>query len=483
MKQRIALLFAALMCTSLFGLKKIDDAKSVQYDNWIHTLAEIIQIFEARYYGTIDAEASMSKAIQGFTQQDPHTGYLEKKVFKDLSEKMQGEFYGIGIVLPGDKKQEEEFFPVIETVPGGPAEKAGVKPGDKIIQIDSELVKGLEIDEIMAHLKGEKHTNVTVKILRDKYPEPLTITVTRDVIKDEMALAYHFPEHNVHYLLLSIFSEKSGKHVETIITKALEEKSNGIILDLRNNTGGLFDSAIDIAGLFLPKGTPVASMKQQGGHVTGTFKTNRTPLVIPKTLPIIIIVNNYTASASEILAGTLQIYATKKNLLSVFVIGDETFGKGSVQEVIPLSNESALKLTTGLYFLPFETSIQGKGVIPDFKLEYRTPPSETVKWMTSSYGKESALKGSIKPQTAQEKPDAQNNKEKPVKEEDKPWKERRKDILAQDYFVQNAINLINAHKTGLAAYPKKFGTRNSALEFLKSNYVIDKQLTLSDIKL
>lgn len=475
-----------ILCSALISFfalhPKIDEGKAKIYDKWLGTLSEVITHFESNYYGTIDPEEAMSNAIKGYAERDPHTGFLEKKICKDLHDKMQGEFFGIGIVLPGDKKQEEEFFPVIETVPGGPAEKAGVKAGDKIIQIENDLVKGLEIDEIMAKLKGEKNTQVQIKLLREKYPEPLILSITRDIVKDEMALAYYFPDQKIHYLLLSIFSEKSTLHVESMITKALENKSNGIILDLRNNTGGLFDSAINIAGLFLPKGTQVASMKKQGGIITGNFKTNRTPLAIPRSLPIIIIVNNYTASASEILAGTLQIYADKKNLLSVFVIGDETFGKGSVQEVIPLSNESALKLTTGLYFLPFETSIQGKGVIPDFKLEYRTPPTETVKWMTSNYGKESALKGSIKP-LGSEDTKTKEKKNTTQKEDEKTWKEKRKELLSQDYFVQNAINLIGLYRLGTAAHPKKLTTRNNALEFLKDNYVIDKPLNLEEIKL
>jgi len=243
-----------ILCLALISFSalhtKIDEKKAKIYDKWLGTLSEVITHFETHYYGTIDAEQTMSDALKGLAQRDPHTAFLEPKTFKDLHDKMQGEFFGIGIVLPGDKKQDEEFFPVIETVPGGPAEKAGMKAGDKVIQINDDLVKGLEIDEVMAKLKGEKNTQVMVKVLREKYPEPLTISVTRDIVKDEMALAYYFPDQKVHYLLLSIFSEKSDKHVEAMITKALENKSNGIILDLRNNTGGLFDSAISIAGLF-----------------------------------------------------------------------------------------------------------------------------------------------------------------------------------------------------------------------------------------
>jgi len=456
---------------------ELNEKKAFDYDSWLHTLGEVINIFESRYYGKIDPEEAMSEAIKGYASQDPHTMFLDAKSCKDLQEKMMGEFFGIGIVLPGDKKKDEEFFPVIETVPGGPSDKAGMKPGDKVIQIDDDLVKGLEIDEIMSRLKGEKNTEVTLTVLREKYPESLKIIVTRDIVKDEMALAYYFPEHQVHYLLLAIFSEKSAINVEKIIQMAIKNNSKGIILDLRNNTGGLFDSAIDIAGLFLPKGTPVVSIKERDGKVAGQWKTTRSPLSIPKEMPIFILVNNYTASASEILAGTLQVYAEKKNMLQVFVVGDETFGKGSVQEVIPVSNESAIKLTTGLYFLPFDTSIQGKGVTPDFKLEYRSPPTETMKWMTTSYGKESALKGSIKPK------DHDYSKTDDTKEKEKSWKEKRREILSQDYFIQNSINLIGLYHTGQAAFPKKLSSRTNALKFLKENYAIDTKIEAEEIKL
>lgn len=457
---------------------ELNQQKTFDYDSWLHTLGEVINIFESRYYGKIKPEEAMSEAIRGFALQDPHTMFLDAKSCKDLQEKMSGEFFGIGIVLPGDKHKDEEFFPVIETIPGGPSDKAGIKTGDKVIQIDDDLVKGLDIDEIMTRLKGEKNTSVTLTILREKYPESLKIEVTRDIVKDEMALAYYFPEHQVHYLLLAIFSEKSAGNVEKIISTAIKNKSKGLILDLRNNTGGLFDSAIDIAGLFLPKGTPVVSIKERNGKVAGEWKTTHAPLSIPHTMPIFILVNNYTASASEILAGTLQVYATKKNMLQVFIVGDETFGKGSVQEVIPVSNESALKLTTGLYFLPFNTSIQGKGVTPDFKFEYRSPPTETMKWMTTNYGKESSLKGSIKPNDHVEV-----KKENKKEDVEKTWKEKRQEILSQDYFIQNTINLIGLYHTGIKAFPKQFSTHKKTLQFLKENYAIDTKLETQEVKL
>lgn len=479
MNHKYLLLTVAL--THTVSQAKIDQEKAAQYDSWLNTLGQVINIFEARYYQKIVPKDAMVRVIEAFAgENDPHSQYLKPEACKQLQEKMSGEFFGIGIVLPGDKKKEEEFFPVIETVLGGPAEKAGIKAGDKIIQINDEPVKGLDIDEIMSKLKGEKNTQVVLKVLRAQYPEPLSFDVIRDIVKDEMALAYYFPEYKIHYVLLAIFSEKSAQNIESIINQAIQGKSNGIIIDLRNNTGGLFDSAIDIAGLFLPKGTPVVSIKERNGKTVGQWSTQRKPLALSHNMPIIILVNNYTASASEILAGVLQVYALKKNLVSVFVVGDETFGKGSVQEVIPISNESAVKLTTGLYYLPYDICIQGKGVTPDFKFEFLTRPSETVKWVTSTYGKEKSLRKTIDPHKKETPIATQNTPEVKI---EKTWKEKRKEMVAQDYYIQNAINLIELFHLGKKAFGEKLNTHEKMLSFLKQHYTIDTTLEAQEIQL
>jgi carboxyl-terminal processing protease len=277
--------------------------------------------------------------------------------------------------------------------------------------------------------------------------------------------------------LLTIFSEKSTRNVEQILTRALKERSKGVIIDLRNNTGGLFESALEILNLFLPKGSPVASIKNRDKKIMGSWKANGKPLAAISSTPIIILVNNYTASASEILVGVLQEYRKQKNLFPVFVVGDETFGKGSIQEIIPLNNECALKLTTGLYYLAFDREIQGKGIEPDFLLEHKLSPSDTIKWVTSTYGKESSLKDSIKPQA----PAAPSKTKKSEKEI--PWKERKKLIISQDYYVQNAINLLNLYNLECTCSKELMDNPNKALAFLKENYVIDGVIECKDVQL
>ncbi len=449
------------------------------------TLTEAINCIYHRYYHNLNADEvreAFSNAIRGFTKLDPHTGFLDRKECQSLQEQMAGEFYGIGIVLPGDKETEEEHIPVIEIVPNGPADKAGIKQGDKIIEIGDSITKGMTMSEVLAAIKGEKNSKVTIKVIREKYPEPMSIEVQRDIIKsDDMFLMFYLPDQNIYYLMLSVFSEKSVIHVRKLLEVAHKKKADGIIIDLRNNTGGLLDAAVDIASLFLPKDSLVVVTKNRENKVTESWKTKKKPLERPDGMPIFFITNNYTASAAEILAGTLSLYSQHdgdKLNLYVYTIGIDTFGKGSVQEVISLSNHCALRMTTALYFLPFDTLIQGKGIKPDFHVEPRTPPSETVKWMTSRYGRESSLKRSIKPHGHKEEP---KKKTATPAEPKKNWEEQRQELIAKDYMVQNTVDLIKLLETGKNAYSDIKKNRNKQLQFLQKNFILDNPIKLEKV--
>ncbi len=450
------------------------------------TLNEVFSLMygpNAHYYKKLtskEIKEGMEEAFQALAHRDPHSGFLGFDECTSLTGKMRSEFCGAGVMVPGDKDPEEEFVPIIELVPNGPAEQAGLKAGDKMIQIDEFIVKGMKLDEVMSRLKGEKHTKVTIKIMRTNHADPLEYVVTRDTIKDEISASFYIEQHNIYYLLLSIFSEKSITHVQALLEDAYKKECKGIIIDLRNNTGGLFESALDIAGLFLPKGSVVTTTKNRDNKVIETWKTTRKPLARKEGMPIFFLVNNYTASSAEILSGSLQLYAQKskpKDNLSVFIVGTETFGKGSVQEVIPLSGECALKMTTSLYYLPFDTCVQGKGITPDFVIENYTPPSETARWMRDQFGRESVLKKHIKPHGATDDKKAKKAK----KEEDLPWKEKRKELLAQDFVLQNTVTLLDLLNVGKKANPKML-SHSDQLSFLKSTYMIGQKLTLKELK-
>ena len=217
------------------------------YDNalidWATTFAEVNNLIQVRYVNQLtptDLEKAMERCLCGLSHLDAHSGYVGKDECNALMGATKGEFPGIGVALPGSKEQDEDFVPILETLPDGPADKGGVKPGDKIIEVDGELVRGMTMEEFTTRLRGEKESPVTLRIIRAKYAEPIDFTLKRSTIKNDPVIAFKFTDHNVYYILLSIFSEKSASHVEKILKKALDAHCNGIILDLRKNSGRLF---------------------------------------------------------------------------------------------------------------------------------------------------------------------------------------------------------------------------------------------------
>jgi len=485
--------FFSLLCTSVFGRNPIlqttlspAEQQLLESSQPFNETVALMYGPQGRYYKKPTKEETkerMEEACRALSRLDPHSVFLGSKECEELFSKMTGSFYGIGALMPGDKDPEEEFVPIIELIPDGPAEKAGVKAGDKIIQVDEHVVKGMKLEEVMSHLKGDKGTTVVVKVMRLNHADPLDFSIVRDVINDEISATFYIKEHDIYYLLLSVFSEKSLKHVQDVLEKAYKHGSRGIIIDLRNNTGGLFEAALDIAGLFLPKGSLVATTKNRDNKVIESWKTTRKPLPRKEGVPIFFIVNNYTASSAEILSGALKVYSEKskpKDNLNVFVVGTETFGKGSVQEVIPLSGDCALKMTTSLYYLPFDTCVQGEGINPDILIEQYTPPSETARWMHHHFGREVVLKKSIKPHGADAKK-ADDAKKAKKKEEDLPWKEKRKELLAQDFVLQSTVTLIDLLDVGKKANPKMLSHKDQ-LAFLKSTYSVGQKLELKEVK-
>jgi carboxyl-terminal processing protease len=230
--------------------------------------------------------------------------------------------------------------------------------------------------------------------------------------------------------------------MEQLLQKSLSMPCRGIIFDVRFNSGGLLNSVIDICGLFLKKGSVVVTVKDKTGTVVETYYTERDPVTTQPFPPIVVLINNYTASAAEILAGCLKIHAQNKdNNLTVFTLGEQSFGKGSVQEVIPLPNNCALKLTTTLYFLPDDSTIQGVGITPDFLIERTLPQTEQMKWLTKQYGRESALPNYI---SIQEKKDQEEKEKSSTTESGSRNAERIKSILQGDNQFAEALAVLNS---------------------------------------
>ena len=281
-----------------------------------------------------------------------------------------------------------------------------------------------------------------------------------------------------------MFTNTAAKQIEQLLKKSHSGRHKGLILDLRNNSGGLLNSAVDIAGLFLKKNSLVVVTKNKENKELERYTTTRTPLS-ENNIPIFILINNYTASAAEILAGCLKINSDKTNDYLVFLVGTKTFGKGSVQEVIPISNDCAVKITTCLYFLPDNTTIQSIGINPDFYIERTHPPTEQIKWLTKNYGREESLKNHIVPENLKQSKEKISTKESSAnshKKESRKY-DRAKEMLQNDNQLKDCINLINVLHTAQTYTPHLVKTRQNALIYLKKNHICNEKLDIEEINI
>ncbi|TET06063.1 S41 family peptidase [Candidatus Dependentiae bacterium] len=463
--------------------KKLQDFDEIVY-NWSRTLAETLQTIKKKHYNPYDKlQQGMVKAIDALLNElDPHSSCLGPKEYQNILESTSGAFFGIGVVIDNTRNKKDKSLTIVETLPDGPAHKVGTKAMDKIVEIDGQPLEGMSTEEAMAKLKGKQKTKVQIKVLRGNKNELLTFDITRDIIKERNLLCFYLEDQNIYYISLNIFSEQAINQIRKLLQESHKKNYKGLIMDLRNNSGGLLTSAINIAGLFLPKDSLIVTTRDKNNKELEQYITKQPPVRTNQISPIFILINNYTASASEILAGCLKTYSEKNsenNQLMVFLIGTKTFGKGSVQEIIPISNNCALKVTTSLYYLPDNTPIQGTGIEPDFIVEKVAELPEQVAWFKKHYGSEKSLSNYIKPIGYKEP-----IKKEKIKKDDieKSWIERCKEMLTTDNQFCAAVHLINILYNIRQTNPKQIVTSNQARTFLKSIYPIDKKIVMTEVK-
>ena len=470
-------------------LNNSQDFDKIAY-NWSRTFAQVLQLAHQKHYKIADLEQSMIKAIDAFLSDlDPHSSFLDPKTYKLMLQSTSGEFFGIGIVIDNTRKPKDKYLTIVDTIPGGPADKVDVKPFDKIIEIDGQPLEGMSTEQATSKLKGPRNTKVHIKVLRENQQDLLPFDIVRDVIKEQNSLSFYIKNHNIYYISLTMFTENAVKQIERLLKQAQNKPYKGLILDLRNNSGGLLSAAIEISGLFLEKGSLVVETKNKEGKVTERYTTKKNPIT-SNSLPIFILINNYTASAAEILAACLKSHAEQaaqknnKNNALVFLAGTNTFGKGSVQEVIPVGNNSAAKITTSLYF-PNKMNIQGVGIAPDFVIKRTFPPTEQMQWFSKYYGKENALNNSIKTGSESETATAIKSEKKSSTDQPKKpkrWAERAKEMLQTDNQLRETITLINMLSTFKQLCPKEVCNRQKAITYLKKNYITNDKLEIEEIK-
>ncbi len=288
---------------------------------------------------------------------DPHSAYLDEKSFEDLQENTSGEFGGIGIEVG----MEDGFVKVIAPIDDTPAQKAGIEPGDLIIRLDDQPVKGLSLNEAVEKMRGPKGSDLTLTVVREGIDQPFEVTLTRDIIKVR-SVRVRVEDDHYAYIRIAQFQVSTGQDMIDALEdlRAEHDDIRGIVLDLRNNPGGVLQTSVEVADAFLNEGLVVYT---EGRTENSDMRYYANEGEVAEDLPIVVLINDGSASASEIVAGALQDHGR------AVVLGTRSFGKGSVQTVVPISETRAVKLTTALYYTPNGRSIQAQGIVPDVTVE------------------------------------------------------------------------------------------------------------------
>ncbi|MGH6725536.1 MAG: S41 family peptidase [Pseudolabrys sp.] len=386
-------------------------AKAAAADTYrqLNLFGDVFERVRADYVEKPDDSKLIESAINGMLAGlDPHSSYMDPKSFKDMQVQTRGEFGGLGIEVT----MEDGLIKVVAPIDETPAAKAGVMANDIIVKLDDEQVQGLTLNQAVEKMRGPVNTKIKLTIMRKGQDKPIEVSITRDIIRVR-SVRSQVEGDDVGYIRLTQFNEQTTdglkKAISDITAKVSEDKLKGYILDLRNNPGGLLDQAISVSDAFLQKGEIVST---RGRNPEETQRFNARPGDLTHSKPVIVLINGGSASASEIVAGALQDHKR------VTVIGTRSFGKGSVQTIIPLgSGNGALRLTTARYFTPSGRSIQAKGIVPDIKVLQDLPEDLKAKTDTSTKG-EASLRGHLKAAEGKEQtgsqayvpPDPKNDK-------------------------------------------------------------------------
>ena len=311
----------------------------------------VLATIEKYYVDDIKIDDIVKKSIEGLlTNLDAHSSYLDEKHFKDLKIQTDGEFGGLGITVG----QKDGALTVIAPMEGTPADKAGVKAGDIILKINKQSTLNMTIDEAVNLMRGKPGTGIELTLVREGETKPLTIAIVRDIIKIESVYSKMIENENILYVRVVNFDKNIVGDVQEAITK--HKGAKGIVLDLRNNPGGLLNQAVGLVDIFIDEGI-IVSQKGRVESENAEYKASKSGT--NTKLPLVVLVNGGSASASEIVSGALQDHKR------AIIIGEKTFGKGSVQAVLPVVDNEAIRLTIARYYLPSGRTIQAEGVTPD----------------------------------------------------------------------------------------------------------------------
>ncbi len=400
-------------CAAAKGKTKPEEISTYEL---LNLFGEVMERTKMSYVEEVSDKQLIEAAINGMlTSLDPHSSYLNVDDYKYMTEQTKGKFGGLGIQITSDSGLIKVISPIDDT----PAAKAGIKAGDYITEVDGETVIGQTLNDVVNKLRGKVGSKVKVTIKRAN-KKPFTVTLRRAEIKVD-SVKSEIKDEDILYIRIPSFNEDLSKNVEKAVKNAqkkLKNKLAGIVIDVRNNPGGLLDQAIGVSDLFLEQGEIVSTRSR---NVEDTVKFSATAGDIAKGLPIVVIINEGSASASEILAGALQDHHR------AVVIGEKSFGKGSVQTVVQLPNGAGMRLTTARYYTPSGRSIQAKGIEPDIVVKQsKIETIEDNSWNIS----EADLKGALKNEQADKNNTSKHSK---ISEND-----------TKDYQLIRAMDLVKA---------------------------------------
>ena len=393
----------------------------------IEVFSEVLGKIEKNYVNDVDREKLIHGAIKGMLKAlDPHSSFMEPDGYKEMMIETKGSFSGVGIEIT----VRDDILTVVSPIEGTPAFKAGVKAGDQIIMVEGKPTKDLVIMEAVKLIRGKKGTKVKLTIRREGAEKPIDFSITRDVIPIKSVRSLLLPSE-IGYIRISTFQSKTDKELLKALKDLAKEKElKGLILDLRNNPGGLLSQAIKVSDEFLDSGVIVSIKgrdKQEEKSLAHKNKNN-------KNYPIIVLVNGGSASASEIVAGALQ--DNKKAL----ILGTKTFGKGSVQAIFTLSDGSGLRLTTAVYYTPSGRSIQASGIEPDIKVAF-IPPNKKEEEKKHHMLRESDLEGHIEKEGSDGKTDEKKEETSEPSQDEKTKAQKRID---SDNQLRSALQILQS---------------------------------------
>ncbi len=394
----------------------------------------VLATIEKYYVDDLKIDDIVTKAIEGLlTNLDAHSSYLDEKHLKDLKIQTEGEFGGLGITVG----QKDGALTVIAPMEGTPADKAGVKAGDIILKINKQSTLNMTIDEAVNIMRGKPGTGIELTLVREGETKPLLISIVRDIIKIESVYTKTVENENMLYVRVVNFDKNIVGDVQEAINKHKNVK--GIILDLRNNPGGLLNQAVGLVNLFVDEGI-IVSQKGRVESENAEYKANKADMITKK--PLVVLVNGGSASASEIVSGALQDHKR------AVIVGEKTFGKGSVQAILPVVDNEAIRLTIARYYLPSGRTIQAEGVVPDIVVYPGDVPNKTNEQTIKEKDLKKHLEGELKKVDENKTTAVADTKEAKAKAKgSKDSKATNKEIVTQenlykDLQLKSAVDII-----------------------------------------